>query len=153
MRGSRLCRGQLLLTGTPYIASWAALRRLKLRVIPALFVGLVAFPSLWAQAAPNKANWVDLGATPPLDLVAQSCGHDWLRTRLRDHWGYWHWGHCIPNGRDHNGADAVWDPSQGWMALSDQVPGMSAVAQGSQLRKTDALNVFSAVGIFALSPQ
>jgi hypothetical protein len=53
MRGGRLCRGQLLLTGTPYIASWAFLRRLKLRVIPALFVGLVAFPSLWAPHRPS----------------------------------------------------------------------------------------------------
>jgi hypothetical protein len=59
-----------------------------MRVTPAIFFGLVALASLSVQAAPNKANWVDLGAMPPLDLVAQSCGHDWLRTRLRDHWGY-----------------------------------------------------------------
>jgi hypothetical protein len=67
-----------------------------MRVIPATFVGLVALANVSVQAAPNNANWVDLGAVPPLDLVAQSCGHEWLRTRSRDHWGYWHWGHWVP---------------------------------------------------------
>ena len=124
-----------------------------MRVTPAMFVGLAALTALSVQAAPNKANWVDLGATPPLDLVAQSCGGDWLRTRSRDHWGYWHWGHCIPNARDHDRSDAVWDQSQGWIALSDRLPGVSAAAPGTQSQKTDALNVFSAVGVFASSPQ
>jgi len=124
-----------------------------MRVTPAMLVGSVALATVSAQAAPNQANWVDLGATPPLDLVAQSCGHNWLRTRSRDHWGYWHWGHCIPNGRDHDGADAVWDASQGWTALSDNVPGMSVVPQGSPLRKTGALAVMPAVGISASSSQ
>ncbi len=124
-----------------------------MRVTPAMFVGLVALATVSAQAAPNQANWVDLGATPPLDLVAQSCGHNWLRTRSRDHWGYWHWGHCIPNGRDHGGADAVWDASQVWTALSDHVPGVSVVAQGSPLRKTGALTVMPAMGISASSSQ
>jgi hypothetical protein len=95
-----------------------------MRVTPAIFFGLMALTrffglmaltSLSVQAAPNKANWVDLGAMPPLDLVAQSCGHDWLRSRSRDHWGYWHWGHCVPNGRDHNGADGYGiHPKAGW---------------------------------------
>ncbi len=124
-----------------------------MRVTPAMFVGLVALATVSVQAAPNQANWVDLGATPPLDLVAQSCGNTWLRTRSRDHWGYWHWGHCIPNGRDHNGAEAVWDPSQGWVALSDRLSGAGTVARRTQLQKTDALDVFSAVGISAPSSQ
>jgi hypothetical protein len=124
-----------------------------MRVTPAMFVGLVALATVSVQAAPKKVNWVDLGATPPLDLVAQSCGHNWLRTRSRDHWGYWHWGHCIPNGRDHDGADAVWDPSQGWVALWDRVPSMIAVLQGSQSRKTDALAVLPMIGISAASSQ
>jgi hypothetical protein len=98
-----------------------------MRLTPALLVGLVALATVSAQAAPNQANWVDLGATP-LDLVAQSCGHNWLRTRSRDHWGYWHWGHCIPYGRDHDGADAVWDAPQGWTALSDQLRGRAGHA-------------------------
>jgi hypothetical protein len=123
------------------------------RVTPAMFVGLVALVTVSVQAAPNKANWVDLGATPPLDLVAQSCGHNWLRTRSRDHWGYWHWGHCIPNARDHDGAEAVWDPSQGWVALWDQLPSMTAVSQGSQLRKTQALAILPVIGISAASSQ
>ena len=124
-----------------------------MRVTPAMFVGLAALAALSVQAAPNKANWVDLGATSPPDLVAQSCGHDWLRTRSRDHWGYWHWGHCIPNAREHDSPDAVWDTSQGWIALSDQLPGVSAGALGTQSQKTVRLNVSSAVGIFASSPQ
>src|SRR5258705_7313149 len=105
------------------------------------------------QPAQTKASWFVLGATPPLDLVAQSCGHNWLRTRLRDHWGYWHWGHCIPNARDHDGAEAVWDPSQGWIALWDQLPSMTAVSQGSQLRKTQALAILPVIGISAASSQ
>jgi hypothetical protein len=124
-----------------------------MRVMPAMFVGLAALAALSAQAAPNQANWVDLGATPPLDLVAQSCGHDWLRTRSRDHWGYWHWGHCIPNRRDHDGADALWDPSRGWIALPDRLPGMRAAAPGTPVQKTDALDIFSAVGISASALQ
>jgi hypothetical protein len=124
-----------------------------MRVTLAMFFGLAALAGLSVQAAPNQANWVDLGATPPLDLVAQSCGHNWLRTRSRDHWGYWHWGHCIPNGRDHKGADAVWDPSQGWIALSDRLYGVGTVARRPQLQKTDALDVFSAAGISASSSQ
>lgn len=124
-----------------------------MRVTPAMFVGLAALTALSVQAAPNKANWVDLGVTPPLDLVARSCGYDWLRTRSRDHWGYWHGGHCIPNADHHDRPDAVWDPSQGWIALSDQLPGVSAAALGAQSQKTDALNLFSIVGVFASSPQ
>lgn len=124
-----------------------------MRVTPAMFVGLVALATVSVQAAPNKANWVDLGVTPPLDLVAQSCGHNWLRTRSRDHWGYWHWGHCIPNARDHDGAEAVWDPSQGWIASWDQLPSMTAVSQGSQLRKTQALAILPVIGISAASSQ
>jgi hypothetical protein len=38
-----------------------------MRVTPAMFVGLVALATVSVQAAPNKANWVDLGVTPPLD--------------------------------------------------------------------------------------
>jgi hypothetical protein len=118
-----------------------------MRVTLAMFFGLAALAGLPVQAAPNQANWVDLGATPPLDLVAQSCGHNWLRIRSRDHWGYWHWGHCIPNGREHGGSNAVWDPSQGWVALSGTVAGRT------QLQKTDALDVFPAVGISVPSSQ
>jgi hypothetical protein len=43
-----------------------------MRVTPAMFVGLAALTALSVQAAPNKANWVDLGATPPLDLVPKA---------------------------------------------------------------------------------
>ena len=113
-----------------------------MRVTPAMFVGLVALVTVSVQAAPNKANWVDLGVTPPLDLVAQSCGHNWLRTRLRDHWGYWHWGHCIPNARDHDGAEAVWDSSPGLGSLvgsaaqHDRGVAGLAVAEDSGARHT-----------------
>jgi hypothetical protein len=118
-----------------------------------MFIGSVALATVSVQAASNNANWVDLGATPPLDLVAQSCGHNWLRTRSRDHWGYWHWGHCIPNARDHDGAEAVWNPSQGWVALWDQLPSMTTVSQGSQLRKPQALAILPVIGISAASSQ
>lgn len=101
-----------------------------MRVILAIFAALAAFAAVSVEAGPNSANWVDLGITAPLDLVAQSCAPDWLRSRWRDHWGYWHGGHCIPA---RGGAAGVGDRPQGWTALGDQAPGSAVVSQASRL--------------------
>jgi hypothetical protein len=112
-------------------------------VIPAFVLGLALAAS--AQAAPlapqppggpaiymPNQEWAPLpndpprlspvGAAPSIELVAQGCGHGWHRPRWRDHWGYWHWGHCVPNGGPHDAGDAGWNhpysdwrgPSGGW---------------------------------------
>jgi len=63
-----------------------------------------------AQAAPRAPNpaSIELGAAPHVGLVRDGCGRGWHRGRWRDEWGYWRWGHCIPNGGPHD----AW--SQGW---------------------------------------
>src|SRR6516225_6364057 len=52
-----------------------------------------------AQAAPLslKPTSIELGASPPVELVRDGCGRGWHRTRWRDQWGNWQWGDCVPN--------------------------------------------------------
>ena len=67
-------------------------------LIVASAVGLAFAVS--AQAAPVWGNTVgiQLGAVPHIELVRDGCGRGWHRSRWRDQWGEWDWGHCIPNG-------------------------------------------------------
>ena len=44
-----------------------------------------------------KATPVELGTSPPIELVRQGCGWGGHRVHWRDRWGYWHWGRCVPN--------------------------------------------------------
>jgi hypothetical protein len=70
------------------------------KMVPAL-AGLLALAAVSAQAAPlppAKATLVELGTAPPIELVRQGCGWGGHRVHWRDRWGYWHWGHCVPNG-------------------------------------------------------
>jgi len=91
-------------------------------LILAFSVGL-AFPAS-TQAAPvwHDAGGIELGAAPLIELVRDGCGRGWHRSRWRDQSGYWHWGHCIPNGGPHDAWSAGWNhpysdwrgPSGGW---------------------------------------
>jgi hypothetical protein len=92
---------------------------------------IVAFLSGLALAAaavhaapqpPGEAPAAELGAAAPIEPASDGCGHGWHRPRWRDYWGYWHWGHCVPNGGPHDGWSAGWNhpysdwrgPSGGW---------------------------------------
>jgi hypothetical protein len=87
------------------------------------FVGGLALAAS-AEAAPLAPNpgSIELVVAPPVEPAAQGCGHGWHRTRWRDHWSYWHWGHCVPYGGPHDGWSAGWNhpysdwrgPSGGW---------------------------------------
>jgi hypothetical protein len=68
-----------------------------MRTILAIAVGLVMLAAVPGEAAPlaAQANRVELGAAPPIELVAQGCGPGWHRRAWRDGWGRWHWGRCI----------------------------------------------------------
>jgi hypothetical protein len=48
-----------------------------MRVMVMAFASLVIFAALSVQAAliPNKGSPVELGAAPPVELVAQGCGY------------------------------------------------------------------------------
>jgi hypothetical protein len=72
-----------------------------MRTIVIAFVCGTALAATSAQAAPVPAKVppVERGAMPPIELVAQGCGWGWHRAHWRDRWGYWHWGHCVPNWR------------------------------------------------------
>ena len=72
-----------------------------MRAILAMSVGLVMLMTVPGEAAPlaGKANRVELGAAPPIELVAEGCGPGWHRRHWRDYWGRWHWGRCVPNWR------------------------------------------------------
>ena len=63
-----------------------------------------------AQAAPlaSKSATIELGASPPVELVRDGCGRGWHRDRWRDQSGDWHWDHCIPNGGPHDAWTAGW---------------------------------------------
>ena len=52
-----------------------------------------------AQAAPfaPKPASIELGTTPPIELVRDGCGRGYHRTHWRDQWGNWQWGDCVPN--------------------------------------------------------
>jgi hypothetical protein len=69
-------------------------------VILAFMCGLaLAATSVQAAPVPGRSTPIELGAAPPLELIAQGCGWGWHRGHWRDRWGYWHWGHCVPNWR------------------------------------------------------
>jgi hypothetical protein len=70
-----------------------------MRAVIAAFVSGVVL-TVSAQAAPTpKATLIELGAAPPIQLVAGGWGLGWHRHHWRDRWGYWHWGGCVPNWR------------------------------------------------------
>jgi hypothetical protein len=95
-----------------------------MRAVIVAFVGGVVLAGMSAQAAPlpPKSSPIELRAGPPVELVAGGCGWGWHRTHWRDHWGYWHWGQCVPYGGPHGGWGAGWNhhysywrgPSGGW---------------------------------------
>ena len=72
-----------------------------MRAVVSAFVGLAALAAVSARAAPitmpAKPLHIEAGTTPPIELVRQGCGWGWHRAHWRDRWGYWHWGHCVPN--------------------------------------------------------
>ena len=59
--------------------------------LTALAVSLQAAP-----LPPNKGTTAELGGTPMIELLRQGCGWGWYRARWVDHWGYVHWGRCVP---------------------------------------------------------
>ena len=72
-----------------------------MRVLLTVFLASIAFVATSVEAAPitAKPGTADIGATLPIEPVAQGCGWDWHRAHWRDRWGYWHWGHCVPYWR------------------------------------------------------
>jgi hypothetical protein len=72
-----------------------------MRALILAIVGGVAFAAVSAQAVPltPMPAAIELGAMPPIELVAQGCGWGWHRSHWRGRWGYWHWGRCVPNWR------------------------------------------------------
>jgi hypothetical protein len=83
-----------------------------MRAVNVAFLSGLALAAVAVQAAPNspvKAPAAELRAEPPIELVNNGCGHGWHRPRWRDHWGYWHWGHCVPNGGPHDDLGAGWN--------------------------------------------
>jgi hypothetical protein len=86
-------------------------------VILAFALGLALAAS--AQAAPlsSRPTGIELRAAPLFELVRDDCGRGWHRTRWRDQWGNWQWGHCIPNGGSHDAWTAGWShPYPDWRA-------------------------------------
>ena len=89
-----------------------------MRVVIAVFVGVIALAGMSAQAAPLSPNplgpvtyipnqeWAPLpndpphlapvGAVPSVELIAGGCGHGWHRTHWRDQWGNWQWVTAFP---------------------------------------------------------
>ena len=84
------------------------------------FLSAIASAVMSVQAAPlpPKPSAIELGAAPPVELVAGVCGWGWHRTHWQDHWGYWHWGHCVPNWGPHGGWGAGVAPSLRRLARS-----------------------------------
>jgi hypothetical protein len=92
-----------------------------MRALTAVFASGVALAAISAQAAPlaprapgpviyvANQDWAPLPNGPgsngsveaalPIELVAEGCGWGWHRRHWLDHWGHWHWGHCVPNWR------------------------------------------------------
>jgi hypothetical protein len=64
-----------------------------------MLVSGVALAAVSAEAAllPPTLTSIELGAAPPVELVAGGCGWGWHRHHWRDSWGYWRWGRCVPN--------------------------------------------------------
>ena len=78
-------------------------------LILAIVLGLALVIS--AQAAPfvPKPASIELGTTPPIELVRDGCGRGWQRDGWRDQWGNWQWGDCVPyGGRFYGGWGAGW---------------------------------------------
>jgi hypothetical protein len=72
----------------------------EMRTMVATLAGLLTLAAVSSQAAPfppAKAAPVELGTAPSIELVRQGCGWGGHRVHWRDRWGYWHWGHCVPN--------------------------------------------------------
>jgi hypothetical protein len=87
------------------------------------FLSGLALAAAAVQAAPQppgEAPAAELGAAPPIELVA-GCGWGWHRVHWQDHWGDWHW-HCVPNGHVHHWHGGQFEhpysdwrgPSGGW---------------------------------------
>ena len=71
-----------------------------MRTMVATLAGLMALAAIAVQASPLppvKTTTTELNVVPPVELVRQGCGWGWHRHHWRDSWGYWHWGHCVPN--------------------------------------------------------
>jgi hypothetical protein len=69
------------------------------RIIIATFAGVMALSAISVQAIPlptTKAGPAELAVSPPVLLAAHGCGYGYQRSRWQDHWGYWHWGRCVP---------------------------------------------------------
>jgi hypothetical protein len=82
----------------------------KMRALIYAVVGGVVLAAV-AQAAPfaPKPASIELGTTPPIELVRDGCGRGYHRTHWRDQWGNWQWGDCVPyGGRPYNGWGAGW---------------------------------------------
>ena len=71
-----------------------------MRAVVVAFVSGVALAAVSAHAAPlpPKPSAIELGAAPPVELVAGGCGWGWHRQHWRDRWGYWHRGIAYQTG-------------------------------------------------------
>ena len=69
-----------------------------MRAVILALLGEVILAAASAQAASllRAASAPELGTAPPVELVAQDCGHGWHRHHGRDHLGHWHWGQGVP---------------------------------------------------------
>jgi len=70
-----------------------------MRTVIITLAGLIALGAVSARAtpvAPAKGAEAELGAGPPIALVAHGCGYGQRRTQWQDQWGQWHWGRCVP---------------------------------------------------------
>jgi len=69
-----------------------------------------------APLSPKPAS-IELGTTPPIELVRDGCGRGYHRAHWRDQWGNWQWGDCVPNegGYGYDGRGAGWyNPYPDW---------------------------------------
>jgi hypothetical protein len=87
-----------------------------MRALILAFVGGLALAASSTQAAPlpPDPSSIELGATSSIELVSQDCGWGWHRVHWRDHWGYWHWGHCVPYGHVHGHGGRFDHPYADW---------------------------------------
>ena len=92
-------------------------------LILASAVGLVLAPSVQAAPVWRNTAGIELGMTPPIELVRDGCGRGYHRTRWHDQWGNWQWGDCVPNeggygsGYGYDGRGAQWYyPYPDWRA-------------------------------------
>jgi hypothetical protein len=94
------------------------LRLRRVAIMRALVLGIITGVALAtsphaAPLSPNLAS-IELGATPPIELVSEGCGWGWHRVRWQDHWGYWHSGHCVPYGHIHGHGGRFDHPYADW---------------------------------------